>query len=178
MTTPVCGIAGSQQLGRAGWSELRNLSNDEPPFRLFRDEGRTFLQVGVIRRRRKNDNLSPGYYTGARSQLVARIRSRRSTVAITALREEIWYLRAGGLRRELTKMHRFPGYHPCPSSAEPGASKLRPSITVISSQALDGARQERKKFPCAREANWRILIRERATEHAKGQPNNRGNLRN
>lgn len=45
VTTPVCGIAGAQQLGRAGWFELRNLSEAEPPFRLFRDEGRTFLQV-------------------------------------------------------------------------------------------------------------------------------------
>ncbi|XP_017758840.1 PREDICTED: uncharacterized protein LOC108549815 [Eufriesea mexicana] len=44
VTTPVCGITGAQQLGRAGWSELRNLSDTEPPFRLFRDEGRTFLQ--------------------------------------------------------------------------------------------------------------------------------------
>ncbi|XP_076238265.1 shavenoid [Calliopsis andreniformis] len=44
VTTPVCGITGAQQLGRSGWSELRNLSDAEPPFRLFRDEGRTFLQ--------------------------------------------------------------------------------------------------------------------------------------
>nr|XP_012151319.1 PREDICTED: uncharacterized protein LOC100880665 [Megachile rotundata] len=44
VATPVCGITGAQQLGRAGWSELRNLSDTEPPFRLFRDEGRTFLQ--------------------------------------------------------------------------------------------------------------------------------------
>ncbi|XP_012249606.1 uncharacterized protein LOC100744435 [Bombus impatiens] len=44
VSTPVCGITGAQQLGRAGWSELRNLSDTEPPFRLFRDEGRTFLQ--------------------------------------------------------------------------------------------------------------------------------------
>ncbi|KYM96939.1 hypothetical protein ALC62_12374 [Cyphomyrmex costatus] len=44
VTTPVCGIAGAKQLGRTGWSELRNLSDAEPPFRLFRDEGRTFLQ--------------------------------------------------------------------------------------------------------------------------------------
>nr|XP_033333305.1 uncharacterized protein LOC117224455 [Megalopta genalis]XP_033333306.1 uncharacterized protein LOC117224455 [Megalopta genalis] len=44
VTTPVCGITGAQQLGRAGWSELRNLSDAEPPFRLYRDEGRTFLQ--------------------------------------------------------------------------------------------------------------------------------------
>ncbi|XP_066584728.1 uncharacterized protein sha [Prorops nasuta] len=42
--TPVCGIAGAQQLGKSGWLELRNLSEAEPPFRLFRDEGRTFLQ--------------------------------------------------------------------------------------------------------------------------------------
>lgn len=53
MTTPVCGIAGAQQLGRTGWSELRNLSDAEPPFRLFRDEGRTFLQVGVKGVKRK-----------------------------------------------------------------------------------------------------------------------------
>lgn len=44
VTTPVCIIAGAQQLGRTGWFELRNLSNAEPPFRLFRDEGRTFLK--------------------------------------------------------------------------------------------------------------------------------------
>ncbi|KYN09283.1 hypothetical protein ALC57_18612 [Trachymyrmex cornetzi] len=44
VTTPVCGIAGAKQLGKTGWSELRNLSDAEPPFRLFRDEGRTFLQ--------------------------------------------------------------------------------------------------------------------------------------
>ncbi|XP_014611782.1 PREDICTED: uncharacterized protein LOC106790993 [Polistes canadensis] len=44
VTTPVCGITGARQLGKSGWSELRNLSNTEPPFRLFRDEGRTFLQ--------------------------------------------------------------------------------------------------------------------------------------
>ncbi|XP_026671949.1 uncharacterized protein LOC108628009, partial [Ceratina calcarata] len=44
VTTPVCGITGAQQLGKSGWSELRNLSDTEPPFRLFRDEGRTFLQ--------------------------------------------------------------------------------------------------------------------------------------
>ncbi|KAK0180384.1 hypothetical protein PV327_006028 [Microctonus hyperodae] len=42
--TPVCGIAGAQQLGKSGWSELRNLSSTESPFRLFKDEGRTFLQ--------------------------------------------------------------------------------------------------------------------------------------
>lgn len=43
--TPVCGIAGSQQLGKSGWSEFKNLSSVEPPFKIFRDEGRTFLQV-------------------------------------------------------------------------------------------------------------------------------------
>lgn len=41
---PVCGITGAQQLGKGGWIELRNLSSSEPPFRLLRDEGRTFLQ--------------------------------------------------------------------------------------------------------------------------------------
>ncbi|XP_047360087.1 uncharacterized protein LOC124953163 [Vespa velutina] len=44
VTTPVCGITGARQLGKSGWSELRNLSDAEPPFRLFRDEGKTFLQ--------------------------------------------------------------------------------------------------------------------------------------
>lgn len=48
VTTPVCGITGARQLGKSGWSELRNLSDAEPPFRLFRDEGRTFLQVSFI----------------------------------------------------------------------------------------------------------------------------------
>lgn len=49
VSMPVCGITGAQQLGRTGWSELRNLSDTEPPFRLFRDEGRTFLQVSYIK---------------------------------------------------------------------------------------------------------------------------------
>ncbi|XP_076283147.1 uncharacterized protein LOC143210294 [Lasioglossum baleicum] len=44
VTTPVCGITGAQQLGRAGWSELRNLSNADPPFEIYRDDGRTFLK--------------------------------------------------------------------------------------------------------------------------------------
>ncbi|XP_024941412.1 uncharacterized protein LOC107268316 isoform X2 [Cephus cinctus] len=44
VATPVCGITGAQQLGKSGWMGLRNLSDAEPPFRLFRDEGRTFLQ--------------------------------------------------------------------------------------------------------------------------------------
>ncbi|XP_044018337.1 uncharacterized protein LOC122859051 [Aphidius gifuensis] len=42
--TPLCGIAGSQQLGKYGWTEFKNISSVEPPFKLFRDEGRTFLQ--------------------------------------------------------------------------------------------------------------------------------------
>ncbi|XP_044580085.1 uncharacterized protein LOC123262109 [Cotesia glomerata] len=44
VTAPVCGIAGAQQLGRSGWSEFRNLSSTESPFRLFKDQNKTFIQ--------------------------------------------------------------------------------------------------------------------------------------
>lgn len=30
---------------KSGWSELRNPLDSDVPFRLFRDEGRTFIQV-------------------------------------------------------------------------------------------------------------------------------------
>jgi hypothetical protein len=43
--TPICVVSGAQFLTRAGWVDLHNNSYTEPPFRLFRDEGRTFLQV-------------------------------------------------------------------------------------------------------------------------------------
>lgn len=42
---PVCAVSGSQYLTTAGWTELRNTIDSDIPFRLFRDEGRTFLQV-------------------------------------------------------------------------------------------------------------------------------------
>ncbi|XP_066249706.1 uncharacterized protein sha [Euwallacea similis] len=40
---PVCAVSGAKFLTEDGWSDLRN-SNNDVPFRLFRDEGRTFLQ--------------------------------------------------------------------------------------------------------------------------------------
>lgn len=43
--TPICAVTGSQFLTKAGWSELRNPIDSDVPFRLFRDEGRTFIQV-------------------------------------------------------------------------------------------------------------------------------------
>lgn len=45
--SPICVVSGSQFLTSHGWADLRNRngSDSEPPFRLFRDEGRTFLQV-------------------------------------------------------------------------------------------------------------------------------------
>jgi len=45
VVTPICVVSGAQFLTRAGWVDLHNNSYTEPPFRLFRDEGRTFLQV-------------------------------------------------------------------------------------------------------------------------------------
>lgn len=42
---PICAVSGSQYLTTTGWSELRNPIDTDVPFRLFRDEGRTFLQV-------------------------------------------------------------------------------------------------------------------------------------
>uniref|UniRef100_A0A1B0D048 Uncharacterized protein n=1 Tax=Phlebotomus papatasi TaxID=29031 RepID=A0A1B0D048_PHLPP len=41
---PICAVTGSQYLTKTGWSELRNTVDTDVPFRLFRDEGRTFLQ--------------------------------------------------------------------------------------------------------------------------------------
>lgn len=41
----MCAISGSQYLTPSGWTELRNVVDLDVPFRLFRDEGRTFLQV-------------------------------------------------------------------------------------------------------------------------------------
>lgn len=43
--TPVCAVSGAQFLTDGGWVELRNPIDNDVPFRLFRDEGRTFLQV-------------------------------------------------------------------------------------------------------------------------------------
>ncbi|KAL0278158.1 UNVERIFIED_CONTAM: hypothetical protein PYX00_000061 [Menopon gallinae] len=41
---PICVVSGAQFLGRRGWIHLRNNSDTDLPFRLFRDEGRTYLQ--------------------------------------------------------------------------------------------------------------------------------------
>lgn len=45
---PICAVSGAQYLSAAGWTELRNAADLDIPFRLFRDEGRTFLQVIII----------------------------------------------------------------------------------------------------------------------------------
>ncbi|XP_070140847.1 serine-rich adhesin for platelets [Drosophila kikkawai] len=41
--TPVCAVTGAQYLGSNGWSDLRNPIDTDYPFRMFRDEGRSFL---------------------------------------------------------------------------------------------------------------------------------------
>ncbi|XP_055920764.1 uncharacterized protein LOC129952276 [Eupeodes corollae] len=42
--TPVCAVTGAQYLTKTGWADLRNPIDTDYPFRMFRDEGRTFLQ--------------------------------------------------------------------------------------------------------------------------------------
>lgn len=42
--TPICAVSGAQFLTGTGWVDLRNPVDADVPFRLFRDEGRTFLQ--------------------------------------------------------------------------------------------------------------------------------------
>ncbi|GLV42232.1 shavenoid [Carabus blaptoides fortunei] len=42
--TPICAVSGAQFLTESGWIELRSPIDSDVPFRLFRDEGRTFLQ--------------------------------------------------------------------------------------------------------------------------------------
>ncbi|KAJ8925891.1 hypothetical protein NQ315_009743 [Exocentrus adspersus] len=42
--TPVCAVSGAKFMTESGWMELRNPVDADVPFRLFRDEGRTFLQ--------------------------------------------------------------------------------------------------------------------------------------
>lgn len=44
---PICAVSGAQYLAASGWTELRNAIDLDVPFRLFRDEGRTFLQVKI-----------------------------------------------------------------------------------------------------------------------------------
>lgn len=45
--TPVCAVSGAKFLTESGWVDLRNSIDSDVPFRLFRDEGRTFLQVSI-----------------------------------------------------------------------------------------------------------------------------------
>lgn len=45
MQMPVCAISGAKFMTEDGWIDLRNPIDTDVPFRLFRDEGRTFLQV-------------------------------------------------------------------------------------------------------------------------------------
>ncbi|KAJ8944956.1 hypothetical protein NQ318_013104 [Aromia moschata] len=42
--TPVCAVSGAKFMTESGWVDLRNPLDNDVPFRLFRDEGRTFLQ--------------------------------------------------------------------------------------------------------------------------------------
>lgn len=48
VVTPICVVSGAQFLTRGGWVDIHNNTYTEPPFRLFRDEGRTFLQVLLL----------------------------------------------------------------------------------------------------------------------------------
>lgn len=41
---PICAVSSAKFLTESGWIELRNPVDTDVPFRLFRDEGRTFLQ--------------------------------------------------------------------------------------------------------------------------------------
>lgn len=45
--TSICAVSGAQYLTAIGWVELKNQIDGDVPFRLFRDESRTFLQVSV-----------------------------------------------------------------------------------------------------------------------------------
>lgn len=40
----MCAVTGAQYLSSNGWSDLRNPIDTDYPFRMFRDEGRSFLQ--------------------------------------------------------------------------------------------------------------------------------------
>lgn len=41
---PMCAVSAAQYLTTNGWAELRNPIDTDVPFRLFRDEGRIYLQ--------------------------------------------------------------------------------------------------------------------------------------
>lgn len=58
----MCAVTGAQYLTTNGWSDLRNPIDNDYPFRMFRDEGRTFLQVqskeNNIERKKKTLNFT------------------------------------------------------------------------------------------------------------------------
>lgn len=45
---PVCAVTRSQYLTTNGWTDLRNSNESGFPFRIYRDEGRSFLQVRFL----------------------------------------------------------------------------------------------------------------------------------
>ncbi|XP_034945502.1 uncharacterized protein sha [Chelonus insularis] len=100
VTTPVCGIAGAQQLGKSGWSEFRNLSSIEIPFKLFKDQERTFLQwvgesglrdaaegkvviVRLVCRDASPNPINPGVFTPCVAFRVAGSPSKSNTREVT-----------------------------------------------------------------------------------------------
>lgn len=51
ISSPICVISSAKYLAASGWVELKNKSDTyEPPFRLYRDEGRNYLQVSSAER--------------------------------------------------------------------------------------------------------------------------------
>lgn len=48
---PVCAVSEAKFLTEAGWTDLRKPIDNDVPFRLFRDEGRTFLQVSTTKKK-------------------------------------------------------------------------------------------------------------------------------
>lgn len=44
-SSPICVVSGARFLAKAGWVDMRNHSDTEPPLRLLRDNGRNYLQV-------------------------------------------------------------------------------------------------------------------------------------
>ncbi|KAK3927526.1 Matrix metalloproteinase-16 [Frankliniella fusca] len=59
-SSPICVVSGARFLARAGWVDMRNHSDTEPPLRLLRDNGRSYLQVAF----RTNDWAPPDRMTG------------------------------------------------------------------------------------------------------------------
>ncbi|EDW02403.1 GH21972 [Drosophila grimshawi] len=77
--TPVCAVTGAQYLGSNGWSDLRNPIDTDYPFRMFRDEGRSFLQwLGEAELRQKMQGRL----------IVVHLVCRDMTVALNASRKD------------------------------------------------------------------------------------------